>query len=571
MVEESHGVCVKVRHHRKKGIMVPGPSPQRRWADVIDANRGHMETMIERGKAFVRRISEEEDMPTAVSFSGGKDSLATLLLVLEAGFKPPVVFVDTGIELPETIVHVREVAERHDLELIVEESDQDFVARSCQFGPPSRDYRWCCKTQKLGPVARALNRRFPGGMITFIGQRRYESGPRSRSGAVWRNPWVPGQVGASPIQDWTALHIWLYIMMRDEPVNPWYDLGLERIGCYPCPATDLADLEVVERHFPGYGRWRGFLEEWASAIGHDVRWVDLGLWRFRNVPKSLREISPGAAEPAPGHEPRPAITFQSLPPKELQDAGVTWYEARGVFDRKLDMERAAELLTVLGRTSLDSDVGMVTVGDGVLEVGREGSVVARGHDEAKATKMLERARQLLVKAELCVGCGVCVPRCPEDALCTEDLQIRLERSDCMNAELSADELPQALGAGLAPLASLEGHSPPLAGPKVHGEEDRIDPLAQEDPGRHAHLDGRHRGGEGWVDTMGLGGRQGPGHRWLGEQAPEARSAGEEGRDQPAGRDDATVYPRDRQLQAGVVDDVPRIHIVKAVEDHIGTL
>jgi phosphoadenosine phosphosulfate reductase len=432
MVEESHGVCVKVRHHRKEGIMVPGPSPQRRWADVIDANRGHMETMIERGKAFVRRISEEEDMPTAVSFSGGKDSLATLLLVLEAGFKPPVVFVDTGIELPETIVHVREVAERHDLELIVEESDQDFVARSCQFGPPSRDYRWCCKTQKLGPVARALNRRFPGGMITFIGQRRYESGPRSRSGAVWRNPWVPGQVGASPIQDWTALHIWLYIMMRDEPVNPWYDLGLERIGCYPCPATDLADLEVVERHFPGYGRWRGFLEEWASAIGHDVRWVDLGLWRFRNVPKSLREISPGAAEPAPGHEPRPAITFQSLPPKELQDAGVTWYEARGVFDRKLDMERAAELLTVLGRTSLDSDVGMVTVGDGVLEVGREGTVVARGHDEAKATKMLERARQLLVKAELCVGCGVCVPRCPEDALCTEDLQIRLERSDCIH-------------------------------------------------------------------------------------------------------------------------------------------
>ena len=284
MVEEGHGVSAKVRHHRRTGDQMAEPGPVRTWDDVIEANRAHMERMVDKGKQFVLRIIEEEDLPVAVSFSGGKDSLAMLLIVMEAGIRPPVVFVDTGIELPETVEHVHDVARRHDLELIIETTEHDFVERSAEFGPPSRDYRWCCKTQKLGPVARVLNNRFPGGMITFIGQRRYESGPRSRSGAKWRNPWVPGQVGASPIQDWTGLHVWLLLMMRCEPSNPWYELGLERIGCYPCPATDLADLEIVEEHFPGYGRWKEFLEEWAKATGRDQRWVDLNLYRFHEVP-----------------------------------------------------------------------------------------------------------------------------------------------------------------------------------------------------------------------------------------------------------------------------------------------
>jgi phosphoadenosine phosphosulfate reductase len=427
MVEESRGVCVKVRHHRRTGDVPPGPDRHRTWEDAIEANRTHMARTIEEGKAFVKRVAEEEDLPVAVSFSGGKDSLATLLLVLEAGMSPPVVFVDTGIELPETVEHIHDVARRHDLELVIERTEHDFVECASIFGPPSRDYRWCCKTQKLGPIARALNRRFPGGMITLIGQRRYESGPRSRSGAVWRNPWVPGQVGASPIQDWTALHIWLYLMMRGEESNPWYDLGLERIGCYPCPATDLADWELVERHFPGYKRWTDFLERWAEATGRDRRWVELGLWRFRRIPKNLREMVPGAAEAAPGAEPSPAISFKRLP----AEADV---KARGTFDRELDLERAAELLTVIGETGLDRDGGVVTVSlpAGEVTVHRDGTMVAASEDPRASSDLLDRARQLVVRAELCVGCGVCVPRCPTGALEVVDKRVRLDTGECVH-------------------------------------------------------------------------------------------------------------------------------------------
>jgi len=421
MAEADHGASVKVRHHRRAGDVMPEPGPVGTWEEAVEANRAHVERMVDKGKAFVLRVAEEEGLPVAVSFSGGKDSLATLLIVMEAGLRPPVVFVDTGIELPGTVEHVHEVAQRHDLELVVEVTEHDFVERSAEFGPPSRDYRWCCKTQKLGPVARALNRRFPGGMITFIGQRRYESGPRSRSGAVWRNPWVPGQVGASPIQDWTGLHVWLYLMMRGETSNPWYDLGLERIGCFPCPATDLADLQVVEEHFPGYARWREFLEEWARATGRDQAWVDLGLYRFHRMPRYMRELAPGAADGP--RSPPLAIRFQVLPPEAEG-------EARGRFDRELDLARAAELLTILGETEMVD--GSVVVDDVRVVAHADGTLVARGDDGAKARDLLERARQLVVRAELCVGCGVCVPRCPTGALAISDMRVTLDMDACVH-------------------------------------------------------------------------------------------------------------------------------------------
>jgi phosphoadenosine phosphosulfate reductase len=264
-------------------------------------------------------------------------------------------------------------------------------------------------------------------MITFIGQRRYESGPRSRSGAVWRNPWVPGQVGASPIQDWTALHIWLYLMMRDEESNPWYDLGLERIGCYPCPATDLADWELVERHFPGYRRWTDFLERWAEATGRDKRWVEMGLWRFHKVPKNLQEMAPGAAEVAPGAVPALAISFKRQP----SDAEA---EVNGAFDRELDLDRAAELLTVLGATELVAEGGTVTVSvpGGEVRAQHDGTLTATSEDARTANETLERARQLVVRAELCVGCGVCVPRCPTGALEVVDNRVRLDTEECVH-------------------------------------------------------------------------------------------------------------------------------------------
>ena len=249
-----------------------------------------MQARIDEAVNFIKDIRAENDIPAVVSFSGGKDSLACLLLSRDAGLELPVLFIDTGLEFPETVTYVHQVAEHYGLELIVEKAPENaFFGNLEYFGPPGRDYRWCCKTNKLGPTVKAIMRHFPQGVLSFIGQRRYESEQRADKPRVWRNPWTPGQIGASPIQNWTALHVWIYIFMRDAPFNPWYTKGLDRIGCFLCPASDMAELVNVASQSDGLRRWNEYLEQYSEKKRLPKEWVRLGLWRWKRLPPSIKE------------------------------------------------------------------------------------------------------------------------------------------------------------------------------------------------------------------------------------------------------------------------------------------
>ena len=182
------------------------------------------------------------------------------------------------------------VAEKHGLQLITESAPKGIFFESLvHFGPPGRDFRWCCKTNKLGPTTRAIMKHYPNGVLSFIGQRRYESEQRSEKPRVWRNPWTPGQVGASPIQDWTALHVWLYIFSKGEEYNPWYDRGLDRIGCFLCPASDLSEMELVRNSSKCFDEWSAYLEKHASESDLPDSWRTYALWRWKLLPDSIQE------------------------------------------------------------------------------------------------------------------------------------------------------------------------------------------------------------------------------------------------------------------------------------------
>jgi phosphoadenosine phosphosulfate reductase len=124
-----------------------------------------------------------------VSFSRGKDSLATLLLVKKAleplGREFYVLFTDFGIEYPDTISYIERTLRRLRLEdkTIRANSFTDFFKALNLFGPPARDFRWCCKTCKLAPIAYAI-KSLGGKCLTFIGLRRVESAKRKRQGTV---------------------------------------------------------------------------------------------------------------------------------------------------------------------------------------------------------------------------------------------------------------------------------------------------------------------------------------------------------------------------------------------------
>ncbi|MEW5936812.1 MAG: phosphoadenosine phosphosulfate reductase family protein [Candidatus Thermoplasmatota archaeon] len=350
------GAAVKNRHPVSADAASPSVKPAT-WKSAVETNRHLIQGKAGRAAAMIRSLDPSR---VFVSFSGGKDSLAVLLLALDAGLTPPMLFVDTGIELPETIAHVHSTAERYNLPLIIEEAGDIFWRAVEHFGPPGKDFRWCCKTCKLSPVARFIKERYPNGAIALIGQRRYESESRRRHGGVWNNPWVPGQRGVSPIQHWTALHVWLYIFMKEAEYNPWYERGMDRIGCFPCPSADLADIELMRLHCPGYARWDLLLANFAEEHALPEDWLRSGLWRWKHLPEALAGTR--KAENVP---PRNDIR---IPAGELA--------------------RAGRLMSIVGV--------------------EKACISGRGNS----------ANAQVVSAKLlwCVKCGLCITRCPRSAL-----------------------------------------------------------------------------------------------------------------------------------------------------------
>ncbi len=258
---------------------VPGAAT---WDAAVAANADILAKFETSAVEFVRDvIGKNPGIQPTVSSSGGKDSLATLLVVLEAIGKVPLIFADTGLEFPETYENIDDVAERYDLSVIrINESD-NFWKTFDEQGPPAVDFRWCCKVCKLHPVGHLIEEHW-GECLSFIGQRKYESVKRMQSRRVWRNSHVRNQLSAAPIQAWTAMHVWLYIFQKQAPYNRLYAQGLDRIGCFMCPSSDMATLRMIEEACPDlWAGWTERLRGWQERRELSAAWVDDGLWRRR--------------------------------------------------------------------------------------------------------------------------------------------------------------------------------------------------------------------------------------------------------------------------------------------------
>jgi len=425
MMEGPRGTAVKTRWV-VAGHEYASSGREATWSDVLEANRAVLARRVQEAKEFVRKVASRSRTPVAVSYSGGKDSLATLLLVLEAGLTPKLLFVDTGLEFRETVENVMSTAKEHGLELIVESAGDAFWRNIGYFGPPAKDFRWCCKTCKLGPATRLIKEHFPDGVLSFIGQRAYESEQRARKGDTWRNPWTPNQLGASPIQRWTALHVWLYLFSKGAKANPLYEAGLERIGCVMCPATDLGELRKVRELSRDYDRWQRYLEEYSASRGLPKEWLEYDLWRWRRIPRSvtdelgLREDSLRPVGSEAGQGPLSLRTTSGYSPC------VEGLSMEGTFNRPLDMTRVSNILNMIGPVTTSPDGNIAEVQR--ITVFGEGAVMVRAKDEAELRRRTRQVREAVTRAMECVGCGICVARCRKGAL-------RLEERIVIDADL----------------------------------------------------------------------------------------------------------------------------------------
>ena len=261
--------------------VVPRTPKNPGWDVAVEKNKFHLKNLE---RHAIRAIKQHiADRPTAnISFSGGKDSTAVLHIARKAGVTKAF-FIDTGLEFPETIAFV----ESQDVEIIRKAGD--FWQAAEKAGPPGKDNRWCCKLQKLHPLKLYLAD--VGPCVTVQGNRWYESWNRAGLDETSQNPANPLQLNISPIRHWRALEVFLYLWWQKIEINPLYDKGLERIGCYLCPAMLESEYEELRTLQPAYAqRWDAFLERWAAKKGLPEGFYRWGLWRWRALPPKMREL-----------------------------------------------------------------------------------------------------------------------------------------------------------------------------------------------------------------------------------------------------------------------------------------
>ena len=428
IMDERHGMAVKVRQSESSQIEPQILTGGQNWQDAVDANRSTIENYEARVKRLVLEIVREHPTkPCTVAFSGGKDSLTTLLLVKDLVADPKVLFVDTGLEFPETVEHTKEIAKRLGLELVIESAGDAFWRGFEHFGPPGRDYRWCCKTCKLGPTAKLIREQFPDGCITFLGQRKYESDQRYHQPRVWENPWVPRQIGVSPIKDWTAMHVWLYLLSRGIEFNPLYKKGLERIGCWLCPASELWEFEFVDRQHPElWLKWQEAVREWAYGMGYSDAWLKHGLWRWQELPSGQMKLAEELGiKLKPVSKNVEAMGYKLAAGYSPCTDGRTSIE--GSFNCSLDTERIANMLATLGKVKFSQKLGIAKINmrdaDASIYCTGKFRVIAR--DEKNVMQNVDLLVRAIIRAEQCVGCGICVSRCSKGAISLVDGHARI--------------------------------------------------------------------------------------------------------------------------------------------------
>ncbi len=370
-----------------------------KWSDVISINEPCILAKESSSIRFIWRISRRGNV--IVSFSGGKDSSALVELVRRSDVPHYIYFNDTGLELPETINFVDEVG--YD----IKGKGDSFWSYVGKFGPPARDYRWCCKVLKLVPTRKALKSLAPG--VTLVGQRKYESSARMKAKSIWKNRWLPEFVTGAPLNDWSSLEIWLYINVRKIKTNPLYQEGFERLGCYLCPSSRLSDYIRIKERYPDlWSKWEDFLSKYAAEMGYGYCWLKYGLWRWIDPPKRIRTLCEV--------ERKPLMTAE-------------------IGNDTIRMEPYDN-----GRfLSLGPSIGHVK---GNLVIGKEFSLIAddrKIHFQGDPSYLLKVG----IRSAACTGCGICEEYCRSNAIFMMDGKARIDPHKCISCNVCNDVCPLA--------------------------------------------------------------------------------------------------------------------------------
>jgi phosphoadenosine phosphosulfate reductase len=386
--------------------------------EFVRSNKEHLESIERNGVSDIRSFVSKKNIPITVSFSGGKDSLAAYGIASKALEDPTLMFIDTGLEFPETKEYVDRFAAEKGLKLLKASAGNAFWDNVEMFGPPAKDFRWCCKTCKLGPVTDLISKEFPKGTITVEGNRMLESFSRSDIGFISKNPFVPNQTNLNPVRAWSAAEIWGYIWMRGLNYNPLYDKDFERIGCYLCASCLTSEWKNTERIHPElYSEWEDHLRKYASSNDLPSEYVDMGFWRWKVLPPKMIQIANEMElDLKPKRKAGPGVKMM----KGASSCTAGGYSVEAIISvpSKRDFAFVEDPLSIIGdvRYSPEFEIALLKVKGGRSKLFGGGQISVIADTKKDAELLFERTAKALIRAEMCTECGICAKGCPKNAV-----------------------------------------------------------------------------------------------------------------------------------------------------------
>jgi phosphoadenosine phosphosulfate reductase len=451
---------VKVREFAKaKPIR---PMTKKVWTKkLVKANQPHLVAKKTKAEHELRQAMASYKSPVTVSFSGGKDSLVVLDLVQSLTHDFTAMFIDTGLEHPLTKEYVERLVEERRVKLLTAHAGNAFEQNLPAFGPPAKDFRWCCKVCKLAPVSGLIQEKFPDGTLTVEGNRRLESFSRGHTELIEENPFVPGQVTVNPIRDWTGLDVWLYIIWRGLRYNPLYDEDLERVGCWMCPSALASEADEIARLSGDLARaWQTRLLEWAAENGLPKEFVTHGFWRWKVLPPKMVDLAQRLGIKV---TPTRADRLDLKVLKGVSPCAAGGYSVEAVLssDTPADLARIREMLKVIGDTRQSDEFGVAMVDRDWdrLRVFVGGQISAVSATPDGASGLFSDGARAVLRASKCTKCGICAKSCEVGAITLEqEVMISEERCTrcgrCVEACVVAHYFDKLAGRPEAPKGSV---------------------------------------------------------------------------------------------------------------------
>lgn len=220
-------------------------------------------------------------MKHIIKFSGGKDSLATLLWAKDNLTEFDIVFCDTGWEHELTYQHIKDVEKQIGIPIQVIKSKKydGFLDMSNKKGRfPSTMLRFCTEELKVKPSI-DLVLSLAEDVTIYQGVRAEESVARRSMNAkdeyfkFYFEPYATDKKGkpkyhsyrkkdvlawcehysadlVRPIHKWTGAQVIDFILSKGYKPNPLYYQGMKRVGCFPCIMCSHGEMKSIVENFP---------------------------------------------------------------------------------------------------------------------------------------------------------------------------------------------------------------------------------------------------------------------------------------------------------------------------------